>query len=457
MKQTFNFIWAVLTALTAVATLSAETVKLRNTAGNDLTAEIISVQSGQLTFNRASDKMEFTIPLSMLDEPSRQKIADWEVRTKYLPDTAPFFKLNGEYVIPVEITGNQITYFDSNSRKQTVSHQDAPKLQQLVDQNKKGLAYKNKDVNKLFTQNKELANKYVNTPRLRNRNNETIQLKETMAAIFNVENRGASIKKEKGISTENEPELHEITYEIFTPQFAMNSYRQDSVLFISMINNNHPLLEEIREKSKSGEIIPGQLRQNLPDQLTPGKWNKNKAIIRTYKHAENPIIFQNKKGTPVGVRNLNFKPVEPNGTVITLKDLINGYNLFTSTKPFEIKAQGDRTVKIVAEENLEYHITLDPGYEIEITIEYENGNVTADDELFKIDGKLIEPAKKMNLKSSKKSFGSRKELTIQFNSQAHTYPEISLKPGADGTITLQRFDVSIKKDPRAAEKYILHR
>ena len=140
MKKITSSILAALCAiLSATPALWAEPVELRNTSGTELIVELLSTESGQVTFTRTSDNMEFTIPMSMLDKPSQKKITDWEIRTKYQPDSAPFFKLGGEYVIPIEIQGNQVTYFDANGQKQTVNYTEAQKLRELVKENKKAL------------------------------------------------------------------------------------------------------------------------------------------------------------------------------------------------------------------------------------------------------------------------------------------------------------------------------
>jgi len=117
------------TALCALhPSLRAEPVDLTNTSGTTLTVELLGTEGGQVTFTRIDDGMEFTIPLSMLDEASREEVKKWELQKKFQPGTAPFFRMDGEYVIPIDIQGNKVTYFDANGQKQEKTYQEAINL-----------------------------------------------------------------------------------------------------------------------------------------------------------------------------------------------------------------------------------------------------------------------------------------------------------------------------------------
>jgi hypothetical protein len=440
MKRLSLFLLAALSVQPAVW---AETLQLRNTAGNNLSAEIVSTESGQLTFKRTADDMEFTIPLSMLDKPSQKKIAEWEQRTKYQPDSAPFFKLGDLYVVPVDIKGNTITYFGPDSQRQEVNHPDAQKLLELVVQNKKALSI-----------NASKGTEHLDS--IRSEGDTTLVSEKGATAIYGNGANKISLWKD-ALSSPEEPLLHEISYEIFLPRNIKITGNHFGEFLTRILVKSYPNQKELEEAYNNGTIQPS-LRQPLPATLSSGKWIKNKAIIRTHRYAFNGATFENSDGTPIAVRNMEFKPIKPAEDVITLDDLKNGYNLFTSNQPFQINNQGEDTVEITATSPLQYSMVLDLGYEVEIEIEYENGQVTADADYVTMEGKKdTELLEKIDLKNRKESLGSRSKMTITFNTLGNAYPQIFLKSGIEGTIKLHRFDVSIKEARNAAELNILHR
>jgi len=439
MKRTTFFILAALCAAPSIhPALWATPVELRNTTGTELNVELLSTEGGQVTFTRIEDGMEFTIPVSMLDKPSQQKVMQW----KYLPDSVPFFKLDDQYVIPIDIEGNTLTYFGPDSQKQEVNLPEAQKLKTLVEQNKTAFS---KNGRKRFGRMHSITN--GNNPMIVSQNGAT--------AIFEDRNKENAFGITKdNLSDNKEPPLQEISYEIFLPADIQQAFSSTTLAtFFSTIKpESHPLGEEINK-----DPINLNLKQPIPATLSSGKWVKNKAIVRTFKSARNSIIFINYDDTPIGLRNIQFKPLQPEMNMLTLADLADGYNLFTSSKSFEIEEGRNGAIEIKAHADLQYHLNLDKGYKIQIVIEYGNSNVTAEMEppnKIKNKEKIV---KEVNLKKTVTSFGSNHEITITFNSNGLTYPQIVLKPGPEGPIILKRFDVSIAKSPNAAELNPLHR
>jgi hypothetical protein len=431
----------VLIALCVIsAHLCAEPIDIRNTSGTELTVEIISTEGDQVTFVRTSDDQEFTIPLSMLDEPSQKKIYEWELTEKYQPDSAPFFKLGGEYVIPIDIRGNTITYFDANSQKQQVDDPQALKLREFVEENKNALGEPNPNTG------------FKNFDRVYAPKATTLIDETGVTAVFNDGGDKISFYKDF-LSSANEPMLQKISYEIFLPKEIETSGRNYFAEFLSKANfEEHPLQEEIRTGQIEARFSPP-----LPSTLSSGKWVKNKAIVRTHKYATNMVIFNNKDNTPVGVRNIRFKPVEPKENLFTLNDLTEGYNLFRSSKPFKINT-GNGAVAIDAQADVYYPLVLDTGYKVEIVIEYENGNVDANADLYQPGGdELHEVVGEINLRKRKESSGSRKTTTITYNSRNLMSPRITLEVRTGTPMILHRFDVSIQKKSNAGALNPLHR
>ena len=428
MKKITSFILTTLGALASVTALQAETVQLRNTAGTELTGEVNSTEGNQVTFTRTSDGMEFTIPLSMLDEPSRQKVTQWEEQVKYLPDSAPFFKLGDQYVIPINIEGNQITFFNANSQKQSANHPKAQKLQALVEENKTALS-------------KRPGLGFEGIQQIRSRENKILTSESGATAVLNSEYDLQFYKEYKT----NEPFMHEISYEIFLPKDIETEKRNYLAKFSALAHLDHPLIEELKKGT-----IQGRFSTPLPVSLKSGNWVKSKTIVRTLTHAGHVVYFGNIENIPVGVRNLEFKPVEPNKNLITLSDLIDGYNIFTSNKPFEIKPQGYQAVEIHANALLLFHLNLDIGYEIEVKAEYENGKITArsNADLYR---------NETNLKEKRQSIGSRQKVTITFNTHNDFYPLIFLNQDEDKPMIIHNFNVSITKRANAAELNAFHR
>jgi hypothetical protein len=67
----------VLLILAAPGALDAAEVVLRNKDGKSLTVRLVSITGDKLAVMRESDKKQFTIDLTQLDETSRGKVDDW--------------------------------------------------------------------------------------------------------------------------------------------------------------------------------------------------------------------------------------------------------------------------------------------------------------------------------------------------------------------------------------------
>jgi len=430
------------TALCALhPSLRAEPVDLTNTSGTTLTVELLGTEGGQVTFTRIEDAMEFTIPLSMLDEASQNEVKKWELQKKFQPGTAPFFRMDGEYVIPIDIQGNKVTYFDANGQKQEKTYQEAINLRRFVDQNKQGLGMKPRKG-------------FNGIKRVQNGTHTTLMSDTGATVIFNKEDGYISFLKEL-LSSQNEPQLHEISYEVFLPKEIQTPGHKQLGGFLSRTEVKfHPLKDEIQEKSLTGEVRP-EVRSPLPATLTAGKWVKNKAIVRTFKYAVTLASFNNFQNTPVGVRNIEFKPVQPRDNLLTLEDLKAGYNLFTSFRPFHI-GEKSGAVEIRAQAPLQYNLVLDEGYQVEIEAEYENGKIDAEAEIYEYQGKKLHPVvRKINLRKDRKTSGSKQSIKITYNAQWFT-PTITLESDSQSPMILHKFNVSVKKTPDA-HKLILHR
>jgi hypothetical protein len=74
----FRHICPLLLALLAMAgALHAKEVVLRNKDGKSLTARLVSITGDKLSVMRESDKKQFTLDLTQLDDASRGKVDDW--------------------------------------------------------------------------------------------------------------------------------------------------------------------------------------------------------------------------------------------------------------------------------------------------------------------------------------------------------------------------------------------
>jgi hypothetical protein len=418
--------------------LSAEPITIRNTSGTELTVEIINLEDEQVTFVRTADDMEFTIPKSLLDEDSQNKILKWEILEKYRPESEPFFNLNGEYIIPIEIQGNTITYFDKNSQKGEVKSTHALKLKGFTERNKKALS-----------QNKKGTLKNIET--IRSSPDITLIEENKVTAIFNQGDKQLSLWK--SYFSPDEPMLQEISYEIFipkdisVPEKLIAGFPVKFLKFSSYMDVQRHPDQKIQNTLINQGFIP-QFKQTLPATLSSGEWVKNKAIIRTFKYALNAMSFYSIENTPVAIRNIEFKPIEPKDNLLSISDLIEGYNLFHSKFPFTIQEHNGEYVEIKDSSDLYFSLYVDPGYEVEIVIEHENC------EIEKYMDNMVKESSEIKIKDRRK--GSRKVTEIKYNGSARSQPEITLKKEGKDNIILHRFDVSINKSRDAEKINILH-
>lgn len=426
-------LWSIITAFIATQlSLSAEPITVTNTSGTELTVEIQTLEGNQLTFVRTSDKQEFTIPLSMLDEPSQKKIDAWELKTKYQPDSAPFFKMGDQYVIPIEITAqNSLTYYDSNSKLQTSNFSEAPKLKNLAEENKKGL--------------RESGTGMEGIVSVTNGRDKILNVKNGVVVLSEQGSKTQIIKDQHNPYNPDDAQLNEITYETFLPKaIELEQPSNRFIRFFSMApsTKDHPLYQMFFNREVNGDI-----RGKIPSNLKPGEWVKNKTIVRIFRGATNLVYISKVENTPVGIRNVKFKPVKPEKSLLTIEDLEQGYNFFTSPSPFTLE-KTSRGVKIDAEEPIRFRLSLDAGYEVEIVTEYENGSIEED-------SMHVEINKNSDLRIANRSMGSREESIITFKGYG-LFTEIIIKPNARDPMILHRFDVSISKARNAAKLNPLH-
>jgi hypothetical protein len=77
-RTLFLQISALMLALLAISgALHATEVVLRNKDGKSLTARLVSITGDKLMVMRESDKKQFTLDLTLLDDSSRAKVDDW--------------------------------------------------------------------------------------------------------------------------------------------------------------------------------------------------------------------------------------------------------------------------------------------------------------------------------------------------------------------------------------------
>lgn len=432
----------ILVAWTSV--VEAAAIDLTNTSGTTLSVEIQKVDGSSVTFNRQSDSKEFTIDLNMLDAQSQAQVREWEAQKRYNPESAPFFEINGEYVLPLEVTnGNQIRAVSTLGEIQVYSFPNAERLRPMADSTSRG---SQEDPKSAFE---------FNVVRVKN-SGETYTFVDDQKIIWvpkSIEDKVDLIPK-----IEAPTKLAILSYELFLPK---NIHTEGGIgsVFSAILSPKHPHIQELESNR-----VNARYHKMLPATLEAGRWVKNQTVYRTYGDLAEQIQIKTGSKVPMGIRKMELTAIpDSQSTQLFTTDDLEEANVFISTEPFKLEqtSRGINVEPIGSSSTVDIAVDFpfEKGYRIEGVIEISGGTVLIDcmggsKDIQTMNGDIVSYEKFLNIKIRKNTSGSAQEISFGFDCMTKMTPEIRVK-GQNPII--HKFDVNLIVKDDAGDYNPLHK